>query len=206
MSSSNEILVRGAGKGNPSISKVRKYAVIDAVLSIVLCLIIAVFLRSAINQEITELNAVKPTISVGFSSIANSRFESAKKEVAELKKAKAAITYGLSAFGIGCVILVLYIMGFVSKRIESTWINVYEDKVNGAAVDRDFSIAKLMFYAMGWNKAKLTGFDLAINQITSIDLDGSDSIIINASGSNYKCFVSNGLEIQGIINNKIRNK
>jgi hypothetical protein len=91
------------------------------------------------------------------------------------------------------------------KKIKTTNISVYEDKVNGAAIDKDFSMAKLMFWGVGWGKAKLTYFDIAFNQITSVHIEDNNAIVINASGANYKCFVSNCFEILSAINNKIRN-
>jgi len=49
-----------------------------------------------------------------------------------------------------------------------------------------------------WGDARLFGFRLAYNQITSVDVAGS-TIIVHASGTQYKCYVANPAEIQRII-------
>jgi len=101
--------------------------------------------------------------------------------------------------------LALYFRSHISKIIEATNINVYEDGIKGVVVDKDFAVDyKLICWSIGWNKAKLISFDFAFKQISSVTLE-DNAIIINASGMNYKCFVSNGSEIQTAINNKIRN-
>jgi hypothetical protein len=113
--------------------------------------------------------------------------------------------YVTIASGIISVIWELYVGSYCAKKIESTYMSVYEDNVKGVAVDKDFSFSKLIFFAMGWDKARLINFDLAFNQISSVYLENDNAIIIYASGAQHKCFVSNGYEIQSAINNKIRN-
>jgi hypothetical protein len=181
MSNSNQPLVSGSGNGNPAISTAWKYAIINAVMNFAAGLFLMFILRD------TKFNALglisgKSTVTHHFGTA----------------------SYVMLVLGIGLAISALYVGSIVAARIAKTEIDIYEDKVRGTAVDKVFSIANLIFMYMGWNKAKLIGFDLAINQITSVDLDGH-SMIINASGTSYKCFVSNGSEIQTFINNKIRN-
>jgi hypothetical protein len=49
-----------------------------------------------------------------------------------------------------------------------------------------------------WGDPRRFGFRLAYNQITSVDVGGS-TIIIHASGAQYKCYVQNPSEIQRVI-------
>ena len=112
-----------------------------------------------------------------------------------------------AALGTGMTVLVFFLGYLVAKRIKTTYVNVFEESVSGMAVDKDFTIAKTLYSWVGWNKKrfmKLTGFDLAINQITSVSLASDHAVVINASGTNYKCFVSNGSEILDTINKKIQ--
>jgi len=208
MSDSNKLLISGSGVGNPNINTAKKYTAIGIIVILVGCIIGVLIGRFFLDQSIADLNnAISRRSSIAWTSqIISEQVSKTQETITTLEKIKAILAYGAVLTSIGGVIAILYVVGLVSKKIKSTHINVYDDKIKGVAVNKDFSITKLMFWGTGWDKAKLTGFDLAINQITTVDLDGSDSIIINASGTSYKCFVSNGSEIQGIINNKIRNK
>jgi hypothetical protein len=115
------------------------------------------------------------------------------------------VAKGMLLFGIFVILSDLHLGQLLVKRVKTTEIRVYEDKIAGTAVGKDFDLAKMIYLGMGWANAKLTNFDLALNQITSVDIV-EDAIVINASGAQYMCFVSNNSEIQTIVNNKIRNK
>ena len=190
MSNSNQALASGYGMGNPSIGTAWKYAVTAAIINIVGFMLFAFFSQSIVEQH-SQIKIVRGSfITTGNAEVANFF---------------GTLYYVMIALGIGAFIYELWLGSFVSKRIQTTSVSVYEDKIKGVAVGRDFSIAKLIFFSMGWDKARLNNFDIALSQITSIDLAYDNAITINAPGASYKCFVSNGSEIQDVINNKIRN-
>jgi|GEM_PF-4573337 len=187
MSNSNEILVSGSGKGNPSISTAWNYGKILAIINFLIWLAIAFGVRdSKLIRSGTEYRGAWGIPTPTFSTV----YEF------------STISYVMIAVGIVGAIYMLYAGYIISRNIETSMVNVYEDKIEGMAVDKDFTIAKLFF--KGGNE-KTKRFNLALNQITSVDLEYDHAVMINASGANYKCFVSNGSEIQDIINNKIRN-
>jgi hypothetical protein len=113
-----------------------------------------------------------------------------------------------AALGTGMTALVFCLGYLVSKRIKTTYVNVFEDRVSGMAADKDFTITKTLYLWVGWNKArfmKLTAFDFAIGEITSVSLASDHAVVINAAGASCKCFVSNGPEILDTLNKKIQN-
>ena len=192
MSNLNNLLVSDCGEGNPCIRKTWTHAVIYAVLAIGVCLITA-FYFEYLREQVSPRpigTGVLSTIQTGNTELAT------------------YFGYGYYGMLVLCIVLpiiVIIVGSTIAKRIKSTSINVYENKVSGLAVGKDFSVAKLVYLWWGWNHAKLTNFDLAINQITSVDIESDFAIIINSHGVNYKCFVSNNAEIRDCINDKIRN-
>jgi len=193
MSDSNELIASDDGKENPSISTAGKYAVIEAILGLVIFLALAFYFqnqRDLVSPKDVQMYGMK------IGSTGN----------AELAKQLNILYYSMIVLGISSVIWAIWVRTFISNKIKVTEVRVYQDRIKGTAVSRDFSMSKLIFFWMGWNHAKLNSFDLAFNQITSVDnLLDDHSIIINASGTQYKCFVSNGSKIQDTINSKIRN-
>ncbi|MDR2583337.1 MAG: hypothetical protein LBC75_07650 [Fibromonadaceae bacterium] len=207
--SDSKLLVSGSGTGNPCISTAWKYAVIGAVACLVFCLGLAFFFQ-AIGAKYSPQTSYSSNNSYYSNNVVNtikrvnSYYSGMDDKAAFMANIFHIAFYVTIVVGIFCVIFDLYLGSLLSKKIEATNIGVYEDKVKGVAIDKDFSMAKLIFWWMGWNKARLTSFDLAFNQITSVDLGLDHTIVINASGANYKCFVSNNSEIQTAINDKIR--
>jgi hypothetical protein len=193
--SNSKLLVSGNGMGNPEASTALKYAVIDVVIGIA-CFIAAFYIQS-LGDEIRS--SATSNFSNPFSQLANTY------RYAEISPYITIGYYTMIITGISCIIWGVCLGNSCAKKIKTTNVNIYEDKVSGAAVDKDFSMTKLMFMGMGWGKAKLTYFDIAFNQITSVHIEDNNAIVINASGANYKCFVSNCFEILSAINNKIRN-
>ena len=74
------------------------------------------------------------------------------------------------------------------RSIASTCIQVDESIVEGKGAGKYFILGD----------PRIFGFRLMYNQITSIDTSGS-TIIIHASGAQYKCYVQNPSEIQRVI-------
>jgi len=200
MSDSNEPIASDDGMENPSISTAGKYSVIAIVLGLVVSLASAFYFKhlSDINSPQTVYSKAKNVYELKYSV-------PVQTGNAEMSNYFGMAYYLMIAIGINCVIWGIWIRGFVSDKIKATEVIIYQDKVKGVAVSRDFSMTKLIFCYMGWAHAKLNSFDLAFNQITSVDnlLDDS-SIVINASGAHYKCFVSDGSKIQDVINSKTR--
>jgi hypothetical protein len=169
--------------GNPTISTAWKYAVINAILCLASSLICAYIFRE---------NTLHLSGWFGKDSYSTYKF--------------GTLSYVIIALGIGSFIAALYSGNTAADRIKATVIAIYEDKITGIAVGKNFDLVKMIFFWMGWDNAKLTHFDLALNQITSVDLMGDNAIAINTPGAQYMCFVSNNYEIQTVFNNKTRNK
>jgi len=184
MENSNNMLISGSGMENSDVSTAKMHAIIDAILCFAVWLGLAFLLREQTLNYAGFLGRDSFT-AYKFGSVSN-----------------AMIVVGI----VNAIIVIYMGCAVVAGRIEATMINVYEDKIKGVAVDKDFSMIKLIYWWIGWDKARLTNFDLVFSQITSVDLSADNAIIINASGANYKCFVLNGTKIQDVINNKIRNK
>jgi hypothetical protein len=193
-----EKILSGNGTGNPAIYTVRKYAEIEAVAGFA-CLIGAFYIKHIGDRYSNSIRSLMYwTPSQGDKTVLSQTLN-------DISINFSVAFYTMIILGIFCIIWGICLWRYCTKRIKATNVNVYENKVSGVAVDKDFSIAKLIFLCMGWGKAKLANFDIAFNKITSVDIAGNNAIVINASGTNYKCFVSNGLEIQTAINDKIRN-
>ena len=90
----------------------------------------------------------------------------------------------------------------LSARIKGTYLNIFEDRVSGVFVNRDISLVLIIFFYLGWDKAKHINVDFSFDDIIAVSAQ-KDSINLHSMGINYKCFVSNGLEITNIINDKI---
>ena len=89
--------------------------------------------------------------------------------------------------------LIAIVGGFIETIVKiacitKTQINVYENGIEGIGVSKNF-----LFGAY-----TTKSFKLAYDQITSLDATNS-SIIIHASGTQYRCYVKNISEIQNTI-------
>jgi hypothetical protein len=200
--SNSKLLASGNGMGNSAVSTAWKYGIIEAIMGFA-CFIIAFYIQS-IGDETS--GQIRSSVTSSYSSpFRHAQVAQANQAVEEISTYISIGYYTMIIAGIFCIIWGICLGNNCAKKVKATNVNVYDDKVNGEAVDKDFSMAKLIFMCMGWDKSKLTNFDLAFNQITSVDVVDSNAIVINASRANYKCFVSNGLEIQSAINNKVRN-
>ena len=85
------------------------------------------------------------------------------------------------------ILILLYGVAY-HISITSTHIQVFANGIVGKGVGKGFL----------WGDSRLFGFRLACNQITSVDVTGS-TIIVHASGAQYKCYVANPAEIQRVI-------
>ena len=84
--------------------------------------------------------------------------------------------------------LVLVYRGVYHRSISGTHIHVFKTGIAGKGVGKGFI----------WGDPRLFGFRLPYNQVTSVDATGS-TIIVHASGAQYKCYVANPAEIQRAI-------
>ena len=86
---------------------------------------------------------------------------------------------------------------------------VYGLLYHGSIVVSHIQVGENEIWGKGGGKGFILGdprlfsFRLAYNQITSVDIAGS-TIIVHASGTQYKCYVANPAEIQKIIVNQQR--
>jgi len=74
------------------------------------------------------------------------------------------------------------------RSIVGTHIQVAETGIVGKGVGKYFL----------WGDPRLFGFRLPYNQVTSVDVGGS-TLIVHASGAQYKCYVKNPADIQRVI-------
>jgi hypothetical protein len=91
--------------------------------------------------------------------------------------------FGFALIGTGLIDAVI-----IHTCIAKTRIDVFEDRVQGNAVDTNFFIGKY----------RCKDFYLEYDQITSIDVS-SVAIVIHASNAQYKCYVKNGTKIRNIM-------
>ena len=101
--------------------------------------------------------------------------------------------YTNMVFTVGVFFIVLHITFAVlmSKAVAKTEIGVYENGIAGTGVGKGFI----------WGDVRLLSFQLAYNQITSVELTNT-AVIIHAANAQYKCYVANGAEIQNTIFNQ----
>ena len=107
----------------------------------------------------------------------------------KLARAEQIVTI-LGGAAIVVPILILVFGVIYHGSIVNTHIQVDENGIVGEGVGKGFI----------WGDPRLFGFRLAYNQITSVDVAGNN-IIVHASGTQYKCYVVNPVEIQTIIVN-----
>ena len=85
--------------------------------------------------------------------------------------------------------ILMLLGGIICHRsIVGTYIQVAENGIDGKGVGKYFI----------WGDMRRFGFQLAYNQITSVDVAGT-TIIIHASSAQYKCYVAKPAEIQRVI-------
>jgi H+/gluconate symporter-like permease len=107
-----------------------------------------------------------------------------QKEVAQAEQ-RVAIFWGAAII----VPILLLVYGAIYNRsIASTHIQVAENGITGKGAGQYFL----------WGDLRLFGFRIPYNQVTSVDAAGS-TIIVHASGAQYKCYVANPAEIQRVI-------
>jgi len=107
-------------------------------------------------------------------------------------KANAVIFGGI----VGASVLVIFTLLF-SVRACQTEITVYENGISGTGAGKSFNY-----------DFALHSFQLTWDKITSVDASGTaatgKTVIVHAAGAQYKCYVKNSSEIQGIILNQQR--
>ena len=106
---------------------------------------------------------------------------------AKLNEAKqmASVFRGIAIFG---AVLTLVFGVIYHRSIASTRIHVFETGIVGKGAGKGFLLGD----------PRLFGFRLPYNQVTSVDVGGS-TIIVHATGAQYKCYVANPAEIQRVI-------
>jgi len=92
-------------------------------------------------------------------------------------------------FGVGCILVSLAMLIYfivASVVMKKTHISVYEDGVSGVSTDVKSGLT-------------MNHFKFTYDQITSVDLSKNYNIVIHASGAKYRCYLTNGMEIQDAI-------
>ena len=101
---------------------------------------------------------------------------------------RVAIASGSFVFGVFSIILLITVTALECRAIARAEIRVCERGIEGKGFGKYFI----------WGDIRLLNFQLAYDQITSVDLTGT-KLIIHAADTQYKCYVTNGKEIQNII-------
>lgn len=180
MTNSNRPLLQGDGIRNPNIGVARGIGFVVAVTMLIIFIFLAFLFRETILSPRSILD--------GGGSLVTREFGTA--------------SYICIAVGIFGFIYGLYIGNAVAQLVAGTGIRIFANRVDGVAVDADVDIVSLIF--KGWGNTKHIMFDLSYNKITNVDITDDNAIIINASGIRYKCFVTNGAEIQRVIKENLQ--
>jgi len=90
--------------------------------------------------------------------------------------------------GVVSIVMCLIFAILYHLAIAQTEIQIYEDCVAGQGVGKGFI----------WGDPRVFGFRLGYDQITSVDV-AENTIIVHASGAQYKCYVNNPKKIQKVI-------
>jgi|GEM_PF-3558976 len=163
--------------GNPQISKVWMWALINAGIAIVVGILLAFLLQTRVR--IPGLFGVGRTITrFGFWSF-------------------FFLFLGFIDAGLGFVWAHM-----LSGKYKKTTIAINGDRLVGTAADADFSEPLLIFLGVGWNKANLVNFNFGLNEITGIFVE-QGAIIVHASQAKYKCFVPDAAGLKNEIDQKI---
>ena len=175
--STGRILASGTGKGNPALLL---YFVAFIITAIMLCAIF-VYGASTIEKQIAPVRAARAEI--------QQRWRVQPPPNPELDRAQSR--QAIFIFSALLVPILMLVYGAIYQgSIMGTRIQVADNGIEGKGAGKGFI----------WGDPRLFGFRLAYNQITSVDVAGS-TIIVHASGTQYKCYVKNPTEIQGIIIN-----
>jgi len=87
---------------------------------------------------------------------------------------------------------------FKKRRVESTYIDVYENGIHGRGVATNFPWAMNSYAAM-------SGFNYKFEQITSVEVQSDNAIIIHATSAieevevSHKCYAMNANEVREMI-------
>jgi hypothetical protein len=107
-------------------------------------------------------------------------------------KFEKGVATAMLILGIVVAAGVVFLTVFFNYRVCQTEITVYENGVIGTGAGKSFN-----------TDFALHSFTLTWDKITSVDASGTaitgKTVIIHASGAEYKCYVQNPAEMQGII-------
>jgi len=82
-------------------------------------------------------------------------------------------------------------------RISRTFINVYENGIEGSSVMPKFPLSFMLYGSI--SSLQLADFQLTYNQISSVDVVNENTIVINAVNAQYKIYAMNSREIRDAI-------
>ena len=99
-----------------------------------------------------------------------------------------ANTIGFFAIFVMLGIVEIALGALTAKAISNTEIEVYEDRIEGIGLSK-------WFY---FGDTRTFNFLFSVNQV-SVSVNGSQLLVRDGSGNEYKVYVNNGEEIQGEI-------
>jgi ankyrin repeat protein len=101
--------------------------------------------------------------------------------------------------GIGVIgaVFCLILSGVTHSRITSTSVNVCEYIVDGVSVTPKFPLSFILWCS--FSSLRLSEFQLPYDQISSVDVENENVIIINTANTQHKIYAMNAREIQKAI-------
>jgi len=101
--------------------------------------------------------------------------------------------------GVGVIgaIFCLILSGVTHSRITSTCVNVCEYVVEGVSVTPKFPLSFMLWCS--FSSLRLSKFQLQYDQISSVDVENKNIIIISTANTQHKIYAMNAREIQKVI-------
>ena len=180
----DKLLISGSGKGILTISSLAFRVIFVIIFGVLFCSVFPDIARSKIPAAPT-INYHNPmNFLPSVLADHNNRVANYNEGIAVLK----TVANGSFAFGVCMIIFSITLTALECRAIAGAEIRVYERGIEGKGFGK-YSI---------WGDIRLLNFQLAYDQITSVDLTGT-KLVIHAADTQYKCYVTNGKEIQNII-------
>ena len=182
----DNVLASGSGRGNPALVSMWAACVVAAITLFAVLTYVASDMESGFAEKNAELERQLATTKAQLFAD-GAKIAQAEQQLAQAVQGGEQLVARLRGGSILFPILCLVYGAFYHRSIAGTYIYVTSNGVEGKGAGKGFA----------WNR-RLFGFHLGYGQITSVDTTGN-AIFIHASGTQYKCYVKNPVEIQRVI-------
>jgi hypothetical protein len=99
--------------------------------------------------------------------------------------------------GVFLSVLSLIMAYLTHTRISRTFINVYENGIEGSSVVPKFPLSFMLYGSI--SSLQLADFQLTYEQVSSVDVVNENTIIINAGNVQHKIYAMNSKDIRDAI-------